>query len=497
MPRLPGDHAALIRAEHVKVGVFATLAFWALRRFGRGFRILSAHPITAAALAIIITGLIASPLLLAGITGVGVAGLGVWRWRSPASYHEAVSFRIRGFIRGLAVYRRKWKRAMLKCGIITEHEAPPVLLSVSSSARSGVDTLRVRMPDGHKVPRYAEQASVLGPTFGGFICQVKPMPNVQGPIQRRLPIGPHESLAYRPQEVRIQISTRDVLVKSVPPPELDDADPFPAEGFELGLRGDSPTWEPSPFRFKLNAPTMIAGATQSGKTSLVRTLVRAMSPGIGQGLIRAGGINPKGDATLAAAAHLFDRYIAGAAGGDVTMFEEPITLELETWVKFLRFRAEELGSGFEEFRPSLKYPLLPLVIDEGALLVFYATHPKLRRRMRSAVSILASQGAGLGVIPVFLVQDPRIEIVQMRELFTRKIAMRGAGLVLTHNGELADDIPDDGKHQGYAFLEEQGHAVLTRWRAAYTTVQDVRMCAPHPALPPLVSEMRLSPVAMA
>jgi len=494
---LPGNQAAHIKVERVKVGALTVLGLFSVRQLGRLLRVLGYHPLTAALIAVVGVCLLINPLTLAYLAGSAAIGLTAWRWRAADSFHRHVSHRARGAVRSIAVYRRKWRSALTKCEIIKEGAVPPSILRVTSSTQSGVDTLVLRMPDGHTVDHYVEHAAALAPTFGGFICQAKPVPNKPNAIQKRLPFTVHESLSYKPHQAQLQIATRDVLINPIEPPELDYDDPFPEGGWDIGLRGDSPTYEPTPFRFNLHQPLLIAGATQSGKTSIVRTMARAWSPGIAQGLIRPGAINPKGDVTLGACAHMFDRYVAGAIGGDITMFEEPASHELETYVKILRLRSQDLGEGFEEFVPSTKYPLVPVVIDEGALLVFYATNIKMRRRLRSAVAILASQGAGLGIVPIFLVQDPRVEIVHMRELFTRRFALRGGGLALHKNGELADAIPDDERHQGCAYFEEAGRNVVTRWRAYNTTVADIRRCPPKPALPPIVPPMRLSPVAMA
>jgi S-DNA-T family DNA segregation ATPase FtsK/SpoIIIE len=125
-----------------------------------------------------------------------------------------------------------------------------------------------------------------------------------------------------------------------------------------------------------------------------------------------------------------------------------------------------------------------VVVDEVAFLTAYQADRKLRDRTLAALATLTTQGRAVGYCVVAALQDPRKEVLNIRNLFPDKIALRldepsQADLVLgdgaRDRGALCDQISTDpatGAGVGYIRLEADPDPV--RVRAAFVSDADIR-----------------------
>ena len=128
-----------------------------------------------------------------------------------------------------------------------------------------------------------------------------------------------------------------------------------------------------------------------------------------------------------------------------------------------------------------------MLIDELAFLTAYQPDRDLRKRAEAAIATLTSQGRSVGVCVVGALQDPRKDVISLRNLFPTRIALRldesdQVDMVLgdgaRDRGALADEIsplPETGAGVGYVRLE--GSPEVVRVRAAYVTDDDIRAMA--------------------
>jgi DNA segregation ATPase FtsK/SpoIIIE, S-DNA-T family len=104
------------------------------------------------------------------------------------------------------------------------------------------------------------------------------------------------------------------------------------------------------------------------------------------------------------------------------------------------------------------------------------------------LSLLLSQGRGVGVLVVGALQDPRKDILPFRDLFPTRIALRlteasHVDMVLgdgaRDRGAVCDQIPDSQPGVGYVALD--GVREPVRVRAGYVTDEDIAaMAAAYP-----------------
>ena len=209
-------------------------------------------------------------------------------------------------------------------------------------------------------------------------------------------------------QIALIVGRRDPLgsvVAALPVPEVCDLGAVP-----VGRREDGEPWT---VRLR-GSHTLIAGATGAGKGSVIWSLIRALGPGIRDGLVKLWVLDPKGGMELAAGAPLFERFAYDAAADLAAVLEEAVAV--------MDARAARLRGVTRLHEASLDEPLIVVVVDELASLTAYAERDD-RRRINAALPLLISKGRAVGVVVVAALQDPRKEVVQFRDLFPTRIAL--------------------------------------------------------------------------
>ena len=97
---------------------------------------------------------------------------------------------------------------------------------------------------------------------------------------------------------------------------------------------------------------------------------------------------------------------------------------LEAAVAEMHRRAADFGGITRTFTVSVAHPFLVVMIDELAFLTAYQPERDLRKRAEAAIATLTSQGRSVGVCVVGALQDPRKDVINLRNLFPTRIAMR-------------------------------------------------------------------------
>ena len=72
----------------------------------------------------------------------------------------------------------------------------------------------------------------------------------------------------------------------------------------------------------------------------------------------------------------------------------------------------------------MEFPFLVVLVDELAFLTAYQPDRDLRKRAEAAIATLTSQGRSVGVCVVGALQDPRKDVISLRNLFSTRIALR-------------------------------------------------------------------------
>jgi DNA segregation ATPase FtsK/SpoIIIE, S-DNA-T family len=405
------------------------------------------HPLIAAVAALVVmVWLGLSWPGLTGLAAVAAAGLAGLRLIRPEWFARFVTVPVLDWLRWV-FYRRRWKAAMTLAGLAPDYRGQPMLPVLDRVRRAGaVDLVRAGLVTGQAPADFEDRAENLAHAFGARLCRIR---------------------AAAPGVVVLELVRADTLADPIPAlPVTGEVD---LTGLPVGRCEDG-----TPWRLRLAAThVLIAGATGSGKGSVIWSLIRALLPAIAAGWVQVWALDPK-RMELSFGRALFHRYACQAAA----MVEL-----LEAAVAEMHDRAGEFGGRTRTFAPSVEFPFLVLVVDELAFITAYQPERDLRKRAEAAIATLTSQGRSVGVCVVGALQDPRKDVISLRNLFSTRIALRldesdQVDMVLgdgaRDRGALADQIsplPYTGAGVGYVRLEASPDPV--RVRAAYIADADI------------------------
>ena len=380
--------------------------------------------------------------LSAGAVLATGALLAWWRWHR-GSYRRLVVSRWRA----CWIYRRRWQPAMHTCGLTVttgSREYLPRLRGVVSGEYT--DAVTVDLLSGQAPEQFEAATSQLAHTFEAVRCRV---------------------IVDRPGRITLEFTRGDSLAETV---AAFETEPEPdLERLRIGRRQDGTPWT---HRI-VGSHLLVAGATGSGKGSVVWSLVRAMGPAIRSRSVEVWAIDPKGGMELTPGAGLFTRFAYADASSMVELLEDAVAL--------MRERAERLRcAGLRSHTPSTADPLVVVVVDEMAALTAYCGDRELKRRAESALQLLLSQGRAPGVVVVAAVQDPGKDVVGFRDLFPSRVALRlledvqvdmVLGRSARQRGAECDRIPASKPGVGYVVME--GVREPVRVRASYVSDEDL------------------------
>jgi S-DNA-T family DNA segregation ATPase FtsK/SpoIIIE len=382
-----------------------------------------------------------------------LVGLLVWRWAHRASFDRLIGRRVRSRWVRWWTYERHWRNTMLQSGLSKRtrvRESVPKIDRVESNR--WCDRVRVRMLLGQCTEDYERAAPGLAHAFGAEVCRVR---------------------EDRPGRLWLQLRIADPLIAAVPalpvPEEVD------LEAVPIGLQEDGEPWR---LRL-LGTHVLVVGATGAGKGSVLQSLIRALGAEVRDGRVQLRVADPKGGMELGPGRALYARF------AKPTLDEQPyaaIVELLEDAVDALRHRSHGLGDvGVRKHTPTREAPLIVVVIDELADLTKYVKDRKLKDRIERALGLLLTQGRAVGITVVAALQNPRKEVINDRDLFPTRVALRldessQVDMVLGEGardrGALCDKIPD--AQPGVAYVHVDGVREPNRVRAAYPTNDDIK-----------------------
>jgi DNA segregation ATPase FtsK/SpoIIIE, S-DNA-T family len=424
------------------------------RLTGLLIRFLARHPVAVLA---IITGVVLWRTIgSAGLVALAVslaAVLALWRWRFPVSFTRFVAGPARGRWRAW-YYRRRWAPVMTIGRLAPVYQGRVLLPVMSKVTTTGyTDRVAVRLVSGQSAADFAARADNLAHGFGAVLCRVR---------------------SARAGALVLEFVRRDALAAIIP------ALLIPAHvnlrALPVGKREDGQAW-----LIRVHGThVLIAGATGAGKASLLWSIVRALLPAMAAGLVRVWAADPK-LMELAYGRAIFDRYGRYAADA------EAIVVMLEDAVADMQARAAQFAGKHRDHTPTAEHPFVVILVDEVAFLTAYLPDRQLRDRVKAALATLTTQGRAVGFCVIAALQDPRKEVMSIRNLFPDRIAMRldepeQVDMVLgdgaRDRGALADLIstgPATGAGVAYVRLETDPDPV--RVRAAWVTDTDIAAMA--------------------
>jgi S-DNA-T family DNA segregation ATPase FtsK/SpoIIIE len=287
----------------------------------------------------------------------------------------------------------------------------------------------------------------------------------------------------RPGWIILELVRRDALaaiIPAIPSPAAPDLRALP-----VGRREDGTLWSVRLHGTHL----LIAGSTGAGKGSVIWGLIRALMSPMRVGLVRVLAADPK-LMELAYGRPVFDTW------GRYESDPHAIVAMLEQAVTDMQARAAVLAGRQRDHTATAEFPFVVVLVDEVAFLTAYHPSKDLRERVKAALATLTTQGRAVGYCVVAALQDPRKEVMSIRNLFPDRIAMRldepeQVDMVLgdgaRDRGACADLFTTDtATGAGVAYVRLEADPDPIRVRAAWVSDDDIQAmaasCIPEPEL---------------
>ena len=366
-----------------------------------------------------------------------------WKAVHRSSFEATLGRWVRTWWRRWYIYRRCWVKTLTRCQLAVEDGDQvhlPTLVKVITTPYW--DRLVVRAQVGQEFRDFRDGAERLRTAFGSARVNLREI---------------------APALYGLDFMRRDPLIETVP------ATPIPAtvEAVDFHRIPIGMTEFGDPYTVSLLGGTLCAsGSIGAGKGGVEWNILRAIAPAIAARLVRPIGIDPKLK-ELRPGRPLFadDDYATGP--------DDTVAL-LERVVADMRRDAERDGDqGERDFEARPGRPLTPIFVDEGAPLTRYWPR-SVRAKIDDLLGTILTQGRAVGYTVVFLIQEPTKDTFTLRDLFTRRIALRLPTESHT-DAALIEDAVDYGAmcHQisestpGVLFSLENGARSVVRARLGY------------------------------
>jgi DNA segregation ATPase FtsK/SpoIIIE, S-DNA-T family len=391
-----------------------------------------------------------------GLTLAAMSGLALAAWSQlwPVTFHEWVTARLRSRWRTWSIYRHRWTAICTLHRLtakLDDRTLVPVLRSVTIGPTT--DVVDVGILPGQSVADWQNKSAALAEAFRAgrvTIRSIKP-----GAIS----ITAHHGDALA-TPIRLRRPTCDTTL-----------DP---SGVGVGAT-ETGTW----WRLQvLGQHILLAGATGSGKSSVLWSIIAGLAPGVRAGWVRLLVIDPKGGMEFGRGQTLFTGFAYDNGDNTLGLLRAVTTV--------MQQRAQRLRGHTRLHTPTTAEPLIVLIVDEIASLTAYIGDRKIRAEVEQLLGLLLSQGRAVGVSVIAAVQDPSKDVVPIRQLFSIRVGLRMTestqttmvlGAAARDAGAVCDQIPTSTPGVGYVCAD--GTREPVRVRAFHVTDPDIDYLATH------------------
>ena len=420
------------------------LAWWAVR-----------FPLASTPIVVALAGTaLAGWRLGIAVAVVCAISYGLWCYLDRESFHRVLWSPIRKSWLSWWRYKHSWEDVGTLHGLtarLGDRILVPTLRSVTIGATS--DVLTVGIVTGQCVADWQKRSDALAEAWRAQRVTIR---------------------STMPGELRITVHHSDALalpLRMPRPASAATADPATAV---VGVT-DAGRWWRLPV---LGHHILVAGATGSGKGSVVWSLIAALAPAIRAGSVRVCVVDPKGGMEFGRGAELFTGFAHDNSEHTLALLHAVVTV--------MQKRAARLRGRTRLHTATVGAPLILLVVDELASLTAYIGDRKIRTEVEQLLGLLLSQGRAVGVSVIAAVQDPSKEVLPIRQLFTVRVGLRMTeatqtamvlGAAAREAGAVCDHILTGTPGVGYVI--QDGSAEPSRVRAFHVTDADIDYLTKH------------------
>lgn len=374
----------------------------------------------------------------------GALALFSWFLLSPKMFRQWVTVRLRVQWRTWGIYRSRWATICTLCGLtagLDGHVMVPSLRSVTIGVTS--DLLEVRILTGQSLTDWQSRGDALAEALSAQRVTIR---------------------STRPGSISITAHHGDPLTTPIQLPRLTTDTAPDLSQLCVGVTENGQRWR-LPV---LGQHILVAGATGSGKGSVLWSIIAAVAPAVRTGSVRVAIVDPKGGMEFGRGQRLFTALAHDNGAQTLAL--------LRAVVAVMQKRAKRLRGKTRLHTPTAAAPLIVLIVDEIASLTAYLGDRKTRAEVEQLLGLLLSQGRAVGISVVAAVQDPSKDVLPIRQLFSIRVGLRMSeatqtamvfGAAAREAGALCDRISTSTPGVGYVCTD--GNAEPLRVRAFHVT----------------------------
>jgi S-DNA-T family DNA segregation ATPase FtsK/SpoIIIE len=390
-------------------------------------------------------------LVVATVSGLALAA---WSQLSPTSFQQWVTQPMRTRWRIWWVYRSHWTAICTLHGLtakLNQQTLVPALRSVTIGA--ACDVVVVRILTGQSVADWQNRSAALAEAFRASRVTIR---------------------SIKPGQIGITAHHGDALATPIRLPHPAQDTQVDPSTVRVGVT-DAGAWWRQPV---LGQHILVAGATGSGKGSVLWSIIAGLAPGVRAGWVRLLVVDPKGGMEFGLGHKLFTSFAHDNGENTLALLRAATTV--------MQQRAQRLRGHTRLHTPTTAEPLIVLIVDEIASLTAYTGERKTRAEVEQLVGLLLSQGRAVGVSVIAAVQDPSKDVLPIRQLFSIRVGLRMTestqttmvlGAAVREGGAVCDQIPASTPGVGYVCAD--GTSEPVRVRAFHVTDPDIDYLTTH------------------
>lgn len=369
-----------------------------------------------------------------------------WRLLHKQSFQRVLA-PIYNRLRRYWKYARHWRGAMMECGLDAKHlvrHRVPKLLKIERGPWH--ERVLIHLPRGQTIDDVRNASTAIAGSFGHTSATVS-MDRKRG--------------RDRPRHVWLRFTLGDPLANVIS--VLPFADSVDLKAVDTGIKESGGAWTVP----VLGQHIFLAGATGRGKSGVLWAIIRGLAPAIKAGLVQLHVCDPKGGVEFGFGRAIYTQFARTKPEQMIEMLERAVVLMHE--------RGDRMMGRTRLHEPTVDEPLHLIIIDELATLFSLLHDRNLRNRAYTAIGLLLTQGRAMGVCLFAAAQDPRVENIDVRLLFTVRIGLGfdepGIEYVLFHT-----EYPHEIKKStpGIAYVAVDGETdELERVRTAHVRNRDI------------------------
>ncbi|MFD7652928.1 FtsK/SpoIIIE domain-containing protein [Actinosynnema sp. NPDC059797] len=394
------------------------------------------------------------PEVTGGVLGGLAVGTAAWYRAHPDTFDVWAAPVLRAWRRRWtgAYAGRRWVNLMGSCGLTTLHHRTgevlvPRVLRVRSWSPS-IDVVRVRLVPGQALRAFAKVLPELAATLKAERVAVE---------------------QAQPGEVALIVQWREPFTSVIPAPAMPESSgAVDLRSLCLGETELGREWR-EPL---IGTHHLTAGATGSGKNSVVMAKLRAVAPMIRDGLVRPWVCDPKLFEFVALKPILEGRYADNPE--DCAELIARFVTNMERKQK----RLQRLGK--RSVPVSREHPVDWLILDEVGFLMAYQSD--YAHEITNACAVISSMGRATNDVLDVYVQEPSKDVLPIRDLIPHRVCLRVTSerhpdMVLgegaRERGAIADEIGAEESTAGIGYRVDPRSRTPRRVRAAYTSDRDI------------------------